>query len=128
AFGKAPGAALYTFLIGPLLSQNGLPELLVKAAPLILIGTGIALACRANLWNIGAEGQFTMGAIFGGGLALASPDLPAIVLIPLMIVFAIVGGMAWAAIVAFLKTHFSANEILTSLMLNYVAQLLLIYL
>jgi len=127
-FGKNPLQALYTFLIEPLVSPNGVPELLVKAAPLVFIGVGIALACRANIWNIGAEGQFTMGAIFGGGLALAFPNAPALALFPSMIVAGALGGSLWAAIVALLKTRFNANEILTSLMLNYVAQLLLIYL
>ena len=128
AFGKAPLHALYVFLVQPLDSANGFAELCVKAAPLITIGVGIALAARANVWNIGAEGQFIMGAIFGGGLALALPDLPAIVLYPAMLVAGIVGGMAYAAIVAWLRVSFNASEILTSLMLNYVAQLLLIYL
>jgi ABC-type uncharacterized transport system permease subunit len=105
-----------------------LPELLVKASPLIMMGVGIALACRANVWNIGAEGQYTMGAIFGGGFALAFPDLPAIVLFPGMLIAAIIGGLFWAGIVVVLKIRFNTSEILTSLMLTYVAQLLLIYL
>src|SRR5262245_59543992 len=67
--GHDPGAALYTFLIAPLVSASGLAELCVKAAPLILIAVGLSLGFRANVWNIGAEGQFTLGAIFAGGLA-----------------------------------------------------------
>ena len=100
----------------------------MKAAPLILIGVGLSLGFRANVWNIGAEGQYTLGAIFAAGLALSYPDAPSIVLLPAMMALGILGGMAWAAIPAYLRTRWNANEILTSLMLTYVAQLLLIYL
>ncbi|MEA2842328.1 MAG: ral nucleoside transport system permease protein [Methylobacteriaceae bacterium] len=88
-----------------------------------MMGVGIALACRTNLWNIGAEGQYTMGSIFGGGFALAFPDLPAIVLFPGMLIAAMIGGLFWAGIVVVLKTRINTREILTSLMLTYVAQL-----
>src|SRR5579883_3161038 len=126
--GRAPGESLYTFLIAPLLSPTGVPELFVKAAPLILIGVGLALGFRANVWNIGAEGQFSLGAVFGGGLALAYPDAPAIALFPAMMVAGVLGGLALAAIPAYLRTRFNANEILTSLMLSYVMQFALIFL
>ena len=126
--GKDPLESLYVFLVSPLTSATGLPELFVKAAPLILIGVGLSLGFRANVWNIGAEGQYTLGAIFAGGLALAYPDWPGIVLLPAMMVLGILGGMVWAAVPAYLRTRWNANEILTSLMLTYVAQLLLIYL
>ncbi len=126
--GRAPGPALYTFLVAPLLSPTGVPELFVKAAPLILIGVGLALGFRANVWNIGAEGQFALGAACGGGLALAFPDAPAALLFPAMVVLGALGGMALAAVPAYLRTRFNANEILTSLMLSYVMQLALIYL
>ena len=128
AFGKPPLHALDVFLIQPVMSANGLAELCVKAAPLVMIGVGIALAARANVWNIGAEGQFILGAIFGGGLALAFPDLPALVLYPAMLLAGLLGGMLYGGLVAWLRVSFNASEILTSLMLNYVAQLLLIYL
>ena len=126
--GRDPGLALYTFFIKPLVSPGSLPELLVKASPLILIGTGLSLGFRANVWNIGAEGQYTLGALAGGGLALLFYDSTSPLLLPAMIVAGALGGMAWAAIPAFLRTHFNASEILTSLMLTYVAQLILIYL
>jgi general nucleoside transport system permease protein len=126
--GRAPGPALFTFLIAPLVSDNGPPELLVKTAPLVLIGVGLSLGFRAGVWNIGAEGQLTMGAICGGGLALAYPEAPAVLLFPGMMVLGAAGGAALAAIPAYLRTHFNANEILSSLMLTYVMQLLLIYL
>ncbi len=128
AFSREPIHALDVFLVQPLTSTNGLAELCVKAAPLILIGVGIALAARASIWNIGAEGQYTMGAIVGGGLVLWQPDWPAAGLLPLMVLAGIFGGLIYAAIVAWLRIRFNANEILTSLMLNYVAQLLLLYL
>src|SRR5579871_1763723 len=126
--GREPGTALYTFLVAPLLSETGPPELLVKVAPLVLIGVGLALGFRAGVWNIGAEGQLTMGAIAGGGLGLACPDVPALLLFPAMMLAGVAGGAGLAAIPAFLRTRFNANEILTSLMLTYVMQLLLIYL
>jgi general nucleoside transport system permease protein len=126
--GSPPAKAVYTFLVEPLVSHNGISALLVKAAPLIMIGVGLSLCYRANVWNIGAEGQFILGAIAGGGVALLFPEAPAAILYPATLGFGIIGGMAWAAIVALLRTHFNANEILTSLMLTYVAQLLLIYL
>jgi ABC-type uncharacterized transport system permease subunit len=126
--GSSPGKAVFTFLVAPLLGHNGISALLVKAGPLIMIGVGLSLCYRANVWNIGAEGQFILGAIFGGGYALFFSQMPAWVLYPATLAFGAVGGMVWAAIVAFLRTRFNANEILTSLMLTYVAQLVLIYL
>ncbi len=126
--GKPPSVAVFTFLVEPLLDSNGISALAIKAAPLIMIGVGLSLCYRANVWNIGAEGQFTLGAIFGGGLALSFPDASGWWLYPAVLLFGILGGAAWAAIVALLKTRYNANEILTSLMLTYVAQLLLIYL
>jgi len=128
AMGKDPAIALYTFFIQPVTSVSGVAELLVKAAPLTLIGIGLALGFRANVWNIGAEGQYTMGALAGGGLALWFFDSQSAFLLPAMIVAGVLGGMAWAAIPAFLRTRFNASEILTSLMLTYVAQQILIYL
>ena len=126
--GKAPAPAVYAFLIVPVLSTAGLSALAVKAAPLILMGAGLALCYRANVWNIGAEGQFTLGAIAGGGVALAFPAAPFWLLYPAVLACGVLGGMGWAAIIALLKTRFNANEILTSLMLTYIAQYGLIYL
>ena len=126
--GKDPLLALFTFFIMPLTSLQGVSELLVKATPLVLIGIGLAMGFRANVWNIGAEGQLTIGAIFGGGVAILFHDSDSLLLLPAMIVCGVLGGMAWAAIPAWLRTHFNANEILTSLMLTYVAVLLLSYL
>lgn len=126
--GRDPLAALYTFLVAPLVSGTGLSELCVKAGPLILIAVGLSLGFRANVWNIGAEGQFTLGAIFAGGLALHVGDAGSWWTYSAMILLGAFGGMTWAGIPALLRTLFNASEILTSLMLTYVAQLLLIYL
>ena len=128
AMGKDPGLALYTFFVQPVTTAYGVTELLVKATPLVLIAMGLSIGFRANVWNIGAEGQFTMGAIVGGGVAIAFHDSENILLLPLVLILGVFGGMAWAAIPAFLKTRFNANEILTSLMLTYVSVLLLSYL
>jgi len=130
AFGKNPLAAFHAFFIQPIATRYGVAELLLKASPLMLIATGLALGYRANVWNIGAEGQLTLGALAGGGLALALGDaaLPAALLLPAMFVAGAAAGMAWAAIPAWLRTRFNANEILTSLMLVYVATLLLSWL
>jgi simple sugar transport system permease protein len=126
--GRPPLLTLYTFFVAPLLQQDGIIALLVKAAPLAMMGVGLSLAYRARVWNIGAEGQFTLGAIAGGGVALWLPDLPAAVLFPLVVLSGVAGGMGGGALVAWLRTRFNANEILTSLMLTYVVQYLLIYL
>ncbi len=123
--GYGPLRTLYQFFVAPVLSVQGLSELGLKASPLVLIGVGLAAGFRANVWNIGAEGQLTIGALAGGGVALWLADQSGLWILPLMCVAGIAGGMAWAAIPAFLKTRFNVSEILTSLMLTYVAALLL---
>jgi general nucleoside transport system permease protein len=123
--GYDPLAALYHFFISPVLSTYGLAELAVKATPLVLIGIGLAIGFRAGVWNIGAEGQLTIGAIAGGGVALWAWQQEGAWVLPAMCLAGILGGMAYAAIPAFLKTRFEVNEILTSLMLTYVATLFL---
>jgi simple sugar transport system permease protein len=126
--GTDPVAAIYNYFVDPLTTKNGVAELFVKATPLVLIGVGLSFCFQANVWNIGAEGQLTIGALAGGGLALAFHDVDTVLLLPAMLVAGVVGGMAWAAIPAWLKTRFNTNEILTSLMLAYVALLVLSYL
>jgi simple sugar transport system permease protein len=130
AFGKNPITAFDAFFIQPVATRYGVAELLLKATPLMMIATGLAIGYRANVWNIGAEGQLTLGAIAGGGVALALGDAqwPAALLLPMMFVAGALGGAVWAAIPAWLRTRFHANEILTSLMLVYVAVLLLSWL
>ncbi|MBL8709124.1 MAG: ABC transporter permease [Rhodospirillaceae bacterium] len=126
--GKDPMTALKVMWLDPLLTKRGFAELFVKGAPLVLIAVGLALGFRANVWNIGAEGQFIMGAIFASGVALAFHDVTAWPVWLAMIPAGILGGAFWGAIPAFLKLRFNANEILTSLMLTYVATLILLYL
>ncbi|WP_343562899.1 ABC transporter permease [Kiloniella sp. b19] len=126
--GQDPLEALYVFFISPLTSYYGFSELLLKATPLGLIAVGLSIGFRANVWNIGAEGQLTLGAIFGGGMALAFYEMDGFWILPVMLIAGVLGGMVWAAIPAFLKTRFNTNEILTSLMLTYVATLLLSFL
>jgi len=121
ALGKDPWQAFHVFFVKPVDSRYGVGELLQKAAPLMLCAIGLAAGYRANVWNIGAEGQLTMGAIAGGGVALAFHDSASPLLLPAMVVAGAAGGMAWAAIPAFLRTRFNANEILVSLMLVYIA-------
>src|SRR5262249_17904485 len=105
----------------PIASLYGMGELAQKASALALCVIGLAIGYRANVWNIGAEGQLVMGAIFGGGLALAFHDSASPLVLPTMIVAGALGGALWAAIPALLRTRFNANEILVSLMLVYVA-------
>ncbi|MBF7688233.1 ABC transporter permease [Acinetobacter rathckeae] len=128
ALGVKPTEALYIFFIEPLTTSYSLSELLVKASPLILIALGLAVGFRAKLFNIGAEGQLTMGAIFGGGVAILCHDQTGWWILPLMIVMGALGGALWGLIPALLKTHFNAEETLTTLMMNYVAMFILLYL
>ncbi len=126
--GLNPVVTFHAFFLAPIEDLYGLGELGVKAAPLTLIAVGLAIGFRANVWNIGAEGQLTFGAIAGGGLALLFYESESAWLLPGMIVVGALGGMAWASVPAFLRTRYNTNEILVSLMLNYVAVLFLSYL
>ena len=128
ALGFNPGEALYVYFVEPLLDPWSLQELVVKASPLVLIGVGLTICYRSNNWNIGAEGQFTIGAICGSVLPVLLPDWQDPLVFPLMLTLGAVGGAAFGFIPAYLKNRFGANEILTSLMLTYVALLLLDYL
>ena len=125
ALGFDPGRSLHTFFIKPIASLYGLTELAVKATPLAIIGVGLAMGFRANVWNIGAEGQFTLGAVCGGGVALAFHGSDSVFVLPAMVLAGMLGGLAWGAIPAWLRVRYNANEILTSLMLTYVAVLFL---
>jgi len=125
ALGKNPVTGLYAYFIQPLTEIWSLHELAIKAAPLILIAVGLSVCFLSNNWNIGAEGQFTIGAIFGAAIPLYFPDFQTYATLPLMLIFGAIGGALYAAIPALLKARFNTNEILTSLMLVYVAQLIL---
>jgi simple sugar transport system permease protein len=126
--GLNPADAFHAFFVAPVDDLYGVGELFVKAAPLMLIATGLAIGFRSNIWNIGAEGQLTFGAICGGGLALYFHTSESAWLLPAMVAAGALGGGIWAAVPAFLRTRFNTNEILVSLMLNYVAVLFLSYL
>src|SRR5690606_39047471 len=123
--GKNPADALYYYFIDPLLEVWSLHELAIKAAPLILIGVGLSVCYTSNNWNIGAEGQFIFGAIAGSILPVAYPDLQSWFVLPLMLIMGMAGGAAYGAVPALLKARFNTNEILTRLMLVYVAELFL---
>ena len=123
--GFDPVAAIRTIFWDPLFgmaSGYSRPQLLVKAAPLILIASGLAVGFRAGIWNIGAEGQYIIGAICGAAVALAMYPAPGWWIFPAMIIAGAAGGWAWGMIPAMLKNWFGASEILVSLMLVYVAQ------
>ena len=118
---------LDAFFIAPLNSLNGLSELLLKASPLILIACGLAVGFRANVWNIGAEGQLIMGAIAATGVGLFYPDPESVLLLPLMLLAGMAAGIAWAAILHSCA-RMNTSEILVTLMLTYVASLFLSWL
>jgi len=127
--GKPPLDALKIYSLDPLTDPWALQEIAVKATPLVLIAVGLSLCYLANAWNIGAEGQFLVGAITGGWLAVATHGTGAgYWVLPAMLVLGALGGAAYALIPALFKVRFGASEILTSLMLVYVAELLLDYL
>jgi len=125
ARGLDPLHALFVYFIEPVTTLWSIEELIVKAAPLVLIGVGLAVCFRANLWNIGAEGQLTVGALFGSAIPILAPQWESALVLPAMIVLGALGGALYGAIPALLRNRFGANEILTSLMLVYVAQYLL---
>jgi ABC-type uncharacterized transport system permease subunit len=122
--GRDPWLGLQVFFVKPLADLYGVAELLLKATPLALIAVGLAAGFRANVWNIGAEGQYMMGAVAATGVALYFYGVESKwALLPAMLVAGVIGGALWAAIPALLKTKFNANEILVSLMLVYIAKL-----
>ena len=126
--GKNPVRAITIIFVTPLTDLFTISEMIVKATPLILIGIGLSFGFRAGIWNIGAEGQFIAGALLGSAPAVYFFDSTNPLILPCMMLLGILGGMAWAAMPALLKTRFNANEILVSLMLVYVAELLLVHL
>lgn len=113
--------AVRDIFLTPFLEPQRWPDLGVKAAPLIMIALGLAIGFRANVWNIGAEGQYIMGAIAGTGVALLTYEMSGWWILPAMALAGVLGGMAWAAIPALLRVRLQVSEILTSLMLTYVA-------
>jgi simple sugar transport system permease protein len=126
--GENPVEAIRTIFWDPLFGEFAFyyrPQLLIKAAPLVLIAIGLAMGFRAGIWNIGAEGQYIIGALTGAGVGLAFYPTESVWIFPLMVLAGALGGWAWAMIPGILKTRFGTNEILVSLMLVYVAEQLL---
>ena len=130
ALGKDPIEGFRVFFINPISDAYGISELFLKATPLMLCAIGLAVGFRANVWNIGAEGQLIVGAVAASAVALYfyESESSQLLVLSLMVIAGAIGGMLWAAIPAFLKTRFDTNEILVSLMLVYVAQLLVSWL
>ena len=125
ALGKDPIASIVTIFWQPLFGEFAFyyrPQLLIKGAPLVLIAIGLSLGFKAGIWNIGAEGQYIMGALFGAGVGLAFYPMEGFFIFPLMVLAGALGGWIWAMIPAVLKVRFGTNEILVSLMLVYVAE------
>ena len=123
--GTQPVEAIRTIFWDPLFGEFAFyyrPQLLVKGAPLVLIAIGLSLGFKAGIWNIGAEGQYIIGALTGAGVGLAFYPLEAWYIFPLMVIAGALGGWAWAMIPGVLKVRFGTNEILVSLMLVYVAE------
>jgi simple sugar transport system permease protein len=125
ALGKDPLRGLQVFFWEPVKSGYALGELMVKATPLLIIALGLSVCFRSNVWNIGAEGQFVIGAIFAGGVALTAGKGTGGWIVLAVLLAGVLGGMCWAAITALLRDRFNANEILVSLMLVYVADMVL---
>jgi simple sugar transport system permease protein len=126
--GKDPLRGLQMFFWEPIKSAYALGELMVKATPLLIIALGLAVCFRSNVWNIGAEGQFVMGAIFASGVALTADPHSSRLIVLAVLLAGTVGGMFWSGLVALLRDRFHASEILVSLMMVYVAQMVLGYL
>ena len=126
--GKDPVRGLEVFFWEPVKNVRAISELLVKATPLLIIALGLAVCFRSNVWNIGAEGQFVIGAVCAAGVALMADQSSSSAYFVLVLVAGVLGGMFWAAITALLRDRFNANEILVSLMLVYVGIQVLNYL
>ncbi|WP_291592861.1 ABC transporter permease [Comamonas sp.] len=124
SLGHNPWRGMHAFFVLPVSDLYGLSELLLKATPLMLVSMGLAVGFRAGVWNIGAEGQFILGAVSASGIALTAGDHDAFWALPAMVLAGALGGALWAGIPAWLRTRFGTSEILVSLMLVYVAQLL----
>jgi simple sugar transport system permease protein len=128
ALDAAPIVVLRSFFVEPLSTRYDLGEVLIKASPLILIAQGLAIGFRAKVWNIGAEGQLTIGAICASLIPIYWPNGTSPLILPGMIVVGAAAGMAWAGIAAFLRTRFNASEIIVTLMLTEIASQILYYL
>lgn len=126
--GTSPIQGMKVLFQGAFGSRWALEDSVLKAIPIFLCALGVAVAFRLKIWNIGAEGQFALGAIGATWIALSFPDWPKIVLIPAMICLAMVAGGLWGLIPAILRQKLRTNEIIVTLMMNYIAILILDYL
>jgi len=126
--GRNPVDIVYAMLLEPFLSFASFSEVLLKAGPLLLIAQGLAIGFRAKVFNIGAEGQFILGAIFASAIPIWFPQATGQWIWPLMLILGMLGGALWASLTAFWRVRLNANEILVSLMLSLVATQLLNYL
>jgi len=119
--GSDPVKAYQAMWVGAFRDKTAVAEVLVKATPLIFIGIGLAVAFRCSIWNIGAEGQFYAGAVAATAVGIYLGGLPGFILMPLVLIMGIIGGALWGMLAAFLKNRFRANEVVTTIMLNYIA-------
>ena len=119
--GRDPIEVYSAMFGGALGSAYGVSETLVKTIPLALCGLGVAVAFRMQLWNIGAEGQFYMGAVFATWVPLHFPDLPAYIMLPAMMLAGIIGGGLWGLLAGWLKSKWLVSELISTLMMNYIA-------
>lgn len=125
---RSPVAVYSAMFEGALGSEYGISETIVKAIPLILCGLGISVAFRMQIWNIGAEGQFYMGAFAATWVPLTFPNLPMAVMLPVMMAAGVVAGALWGMLAAWLRNRFAVSELISTLMLNYIAILWVSYL
>lgn len=122
-FKENPLTAYRELFIWPFHPEMGLTDTFQEMIPILIIALGLAVTFKMKLWNIGAEGQFFMGAMFStyGALYIVSSSMPSYIAIPFLLLLGISGGMVWALIPALLKTYAKIDEILVTLMLNYIA-------
>lgn len=123
-----PIKAYSVMFLEPLSGKFGITELLVRAAPLMLVGLGISIAFRSGILNIGGEGQILMGAILGTAVALALPDVPGPLIFPLVFMASFIGGALWGGIAGWMRAYLNVNEILSTVMLNYIAMQVYLFL
>lgn len=122
-----PLEAYQVLVLGAFGGSRQITETILKATPLLLIALGLTIAFQARVWNIGAEGQYHIGALLGGIVALTLPNLPAAILIPLMLLAGVVGGLLWSGLAGLLHLKRGVNLIICTLMLNYIGILMVQY-
>jgi len=125
--GANVGEVYLAMLQGAFGGQRQITETFLKATPLLIVGLGLTVAFRARVWNIGGEGQYFMGALFGSIIALSFPNLPQPLLLTMMLTSAAIGGMLWALLAAYMKVRWNVNVIISTLMLNYIAVFFVLY-